>query len=177
MSIVFEPASEEIRSIINQVMHESHKELVDAGVTVEAILRTKFDKNDEEIPSLKCHGASAYATVKVVKRKQRTYTDHDAQIEIDHPVWKTLGGPQKKALIDHELTHLIVKYDKESKPKRDDLDRPIIGMRPDDFTLTGFLEIVERHGIHALEYGSVTRIAEAVARAAAKIASDLQKAG
>lgn len=165
MSIVFEEANEEIMALINQVIHESRPDLVDAGVTVAAIVRTKFTKNDEEIPSLKLHGAYALATIRVIGRRQRTYVKHDALIEIDMPQWKIQSPATKKALIDHELTHLVVKLDKQGDPKLDDLNRPVLGLRPDDFTLTGFLDVIKRHGSAAVEYQSVTRINAAVLEA------------
>jgi hypothetical protein len=174
MSIIFEEAGEEIVTLINQVMHETRPDLVDAGVKVAAITRTKFDKNDEEVPSLKLHGAYALATIKPIKRKARTHTPHDALIEIDNPQWKILSPQCKKALIDHEITHLVLKLGKNGEPKLDDLDRPIVGTRPDDFTLTGFLEVIKRHGNAALEYQSVTRIHAAVLEAVKQAAAEVR---
>jgi hypothetical protein len=164
--IVFTPAPPEVMSLANQVMHEYHATLVEADVAIGIIVRTKI-QDDEEVPSLKLHGAMAYATVKVIGRKQRTYVDHDAQIELDGPVWKTLSAASKKALIDHELNHLVVKCDQDTgKPKEDDLGRPVLAIRPDDFTVTGFLDVIKRHGQAALEYQSITRIHAAVMEAA-----------
>jgi Putative phage metallopeptidase len=167
MSIIYEPANNEIISLLNQVLHETFPSLIDGKVKIAVTVRTKFNSDDEEEPSLMLHGAPAYATIRVISRKNRTYVDHDALIELDGPVWKTLSSANKKALIDHEVNHLVHKRDKEQKPKFDDLGRPVLALRPDDWQITGFLAVISRHGPDALEYGSVTRINEAAQNAAA----------
>jgi hypothetical protein len=183
MPIVFEKAPQDVVELLNSVIQEHHRELNDAGVNVGVLMQTKFegkDEDQEEVPSLKCHGAYANAVVRVVSRKNRTYRNEDAEITIDAVIWKTLSIPHKTALLDHELTHLVVKRDqKTEKFKLDDLNRPCLGMIPDDFTLTGFLDVVRRHGDAALEYQSVTRVHLAVQEAAkqcAKFAENMKKA-
>jgi hypothetical protein len=167
MPIVFEKAPQDVRELLQLVIQEHHKELADANVSVGVLMQTKFDNDDNELPSLKCHGAYANAVVRVVSRKDRTHRDEDAEITIDAVIWRTLSERCQKALLDHELTHLIVKRDRKTqKFKLDDLNRPCLGMIPDDFTLTGFLDVVRRHGDAALEYQSVTRVHLAVIEAA-----------
>lgn len=103
--------------------------------------------------------------------------DHDAQIELDGPVWKTLSQPCKKALLDHELTHLVVKRDRKTeKIKLDDLNRPVLATRPDDWSSTGFLDVVARHGQASLEYQAIQRLHEAVQQAAQKAAEKIAAA-
>lgn len=167
MPVVFEKAPQDVMDLLNQVIQEHHRELVDAGVTVGIVMQTKFDEDDNEIPSLRCHGAQANAVVKIVSRKERTHREADAEITIDGVIWKSLSEICQKALLDHEVTHLIVKRDRKTQQfKRDDLGRPCLGMIPDDFTLTGFLDVVRRYGNAALEYQSVTRVHRAVIEAA-----------
>lgn len=62
--------------------------------------------------------------------------------------------PRRLALLDHELTHLEV-VEQGGKFKVTGDGRPKIYMRPDDWTFTGFKEIVERHGTESYEYEEV----------------------
>lgn len=181
MPIVFEKASQDVRDLLSLVIQEYHSELSEANVKVGVLMQTKFDEDDQELPSLRCHGAMANAIIKIVSRKDRTYRDDDVQITIDAVIWKSLSERCKKALLDHELTHLVLKHDPKTQAlKLDDLNRPCLAMIPDDFTLTGFLEVVARHQDAALEYQSVTRVNAAVLSAAKKVAqqvSELAAAG
>jgi hypothetical protein len=171
MPIVFEKAPQDVMDLLNQVIQEHHRELVDANVTVGVLMQTKFDNDDNEIPSLRCHGAQANAVIKIVSRKDRTHRREDSEITIDNVIWKTLSEKCQRALLDHELTHLVVKRDRKTqKFKLDDLGRPCLGMIQDDFTLTGFLDVIRRHGDAALEYQSVSRVHFAVMTAAKEAA-------
>jgi len=181
MPIVFEKAPQEVRELLQLVIQEHHRDLADANVNVGVLMQTKIDNDDNEIPSLKCHGAMANAVIKVVSRKDRTHRNEDSEIVVDAVIWKTLSEKCKRALLDHELTHLVVKRDRKTqKFALDDLNRPRLAMIPDDFTLTGFLDVVRRNGDAALEYQSVARVhfavMEAATQAGKKVAEEMAAA-
>jgi hypothetical protein len=56
------------------------------------------------------------------------------------------------------LTHFQLSLNKEGEQKIDDIGRPKLHMRPDDFMLTGFFEVVRRHGEFAGEAKAVREV-------------------
>ena len=73
---------------------------------------------------------------------------------IDGDNWPEMHIDVQTALIDHELTHI------RPTGQTDDLRRPKIKMREEDFIVWGFLEVVQRHGANALEVRSVRKLIE-----------------
>ncbi len=170
MNTVFEVDTIDTIDILKSAM-SYHPELDGLDVKFKIVKVRKYDKDDEPVvPSLKCHGGAAAGTIKVNGLKQRHLTGVDVVIELDGHVWESLPKLTRLALIDHELTHLVLVTDTDGKPKVDDLGRPKFKLRPDDWMLTGFASVISRHGRHALEYQSVTRIN--LAAEAAKKACD-----
>lgn len=158
MKTVFEVDTPDTLSVLKTAI-AYHPDLDGLDVKFKVVKVLKFDKDDEAVvPSLKCHGAAAAGTIKVNGLKQRHLTGVDVVIELDGHVWETLPAVTRLALVDHELTHLVLLKDTDDRPKVDDIGRPKFKLRPDDWTLTGFASVIARHGRHALEYQSVARI-------------------
>ncbi len=63
-------------------------------------------------------------------------------ITIDRFSWKHLDHDHRRALLDHELTHIQVDVEKEF---------PRVTLRAHDFELGGFYEVAERHRAAAPE--------------------------
>jgi hypothetical protein len=125
-----------------------------------------YDREGEQIPSLKLHGYACAATVRATTLKQRALGQRDALIVFDAFTWERLDDDERRAVIDHELYHLqvvseergvpFVLWDPVAKciatvPKHDDLGRPKLKLRLHDWHLGGFRAIAERHGDAALE--------------------------
>lgn len=126
--------------LIKSTLEKYHPELVEAGVTVEALMAF----NDTGYP-VKANGYPALACIRIVPLKSRIKGMADAEITIDKGAYDALNEPQREALLDHELNHLIVKRDKEQNIKVDDLDRPCLKMRKHDYQMGWFKVIAERH--------------------------------
>ena len=76
-------------------------------------------------------------------------------IIINGEAWKEFTDEQQTALLDHELTHLMPKKNKDGDLVTDDLGRPVFKIKPHDFELSWFSEVARRHGKAAIEVKSI----------------------
>lgn len=143
-------------SCIEKIQATFHKELRD--VTVAALF--VFD-HESSVPVLKHQGYPAGAVVRITSLKDRALGIADAQIVIDRAGWLALSQRQRDALIDHELTHLTRKVDKETGEQIVDiLERPKLVMRHHDHQHGWFDEIAQRHGEASPEVRQARRLIE-----------------
>lgn len=113
---------------------------------------------NEDGPALTHHGHPCLAKVRRLGERDRLLTRLDAVIEIDAEAFDDLGDGQQLALIDHELTHLELVSDRAGTPKLARDGRPKLRLRPDDYFLTGFFDVVARHGNEACERLGLARV-------------------
>jgi hypothetical protein len=144
----------EAAKIADEISRLYHDELIDAGVTIDIL--AAFPTTDEhgepvEEYALKLHGYPAYAVVKINSYKLRVQGHADAEITIDGYQWDTLRDDQRRAITDHELTHLEIRRDNQGAIKTDDLMRPKLKMRLHDTQVGWFKEIAERHKLASVE--------------------------
>ena len=165
MKTVYQRAQQSVLDMVYEVMRSYHPDLDTNDVKVAVTMVSKFDADDNEFHALKHHGAEANATIKCVSAKRRVHVDHDLEMDIDGLFWRTATAAQQRALIDHELTHVIVVKDEKGQPKRNDLDHIRLRLRPDEWTLTGFACVIERHGLAATEASASMRVNAIVVRA------------
>lgn len=137
----YDTVPQDVLDLINNTIDEYHRELKSAGVTVDAVFA--FDDNGEH--PVKFGGYPAYAYIKITSLKNRIKGMADAEITIDGDAFKSMNEKQRIALIDHELYHLAVAYDKEGNVKFDDAERPKLKIRKHDYQLGWFREIALRH--------------------------------
>lgn len=155
MSTTYTVAGPEVDDLLARVLASAHRDLENAGVTVASL----FAEADEEgKPALKHHGYAAAAVIKIVPLDQRVAGQADALLKIDRHVWDGLDTKERVALLDHEIFHIQLVLDDQGKPKRDDAGRPKLKMRPHDFELGGFYEIIERHGGKAIELQEYAKV-------------------
>lgn len=127
---------------IDAIQLEHHEDL--AGVLVAGLYA--FDTESSE-PVLKHQGYPAGAVVRITPLKDRALGMADATIVVDRAGWLALSARQRNALVDHELTHLTRKVDKETgELVCDALDRPKLVMRRHDHQFGWFDEVAQRHG-------------------------------
>ena len=165
--------------LYNEVMATYHQDLLMVDVKIKPVLVKKVDKHGEVSPCLKLGGYAVAGLARVTTHKQRFLGYPDGLIEIDGAGWANKPPETRKALIDHELHHFVVKRDPDSDnpnaPLLDDLGRPKLELRPDDFFVTGFYCVAERHGEFAGEYQSIKtihlKIEEAARRFSRSVAS------
>lgn len=145
MARIVEIADHEVRELLIDVMKEHHRPLIDAEVKVGVVMVT----SDSGVP-VSLHGARCLAKCRRHNERERLLTKLDACIEIDAEDFDELSPERQKALLDHELTHLQLDLKKGRVSHYAD-GRPRLKMRPDDWVLTGFIDVVKRHGANANE--------------------------
>jgi hypothetical protein len=147
--------------LLEQVKAEHHQHLNDANVTIG--LRMVQDTQFPMIPMMLHQGYPAAAIVRITPLEKRAFGMPDATITVDYAVWIKLSDESRAALIDHELEHLGVVYEKDSiKPKLDSRGRPKLRIQLHDIVVGGFRAIIARHGRHALEATHVRSINNAL---------------
>lgn len=163
---IFEKAKNEVGQLIARVMEQYHGELHEAGVTLDVLMASPTtNKNGEATgPPLKRNGYPCAAIIKIVGLPDRTAGLGDAMLKIDADEWEKLNDKQRAALVDHELTHLIVKTDKDGNTKTDDLGRPKLQIRRHDREVSWFDEVVRRHERDAMEYAAFDSICKQIAQ-------------
>lgn len=146
-------AAKETEDLLAKVIEEYHPRLLNEDVRVGILMA--YASVDENTGEKKGHaikgyaGAAAGASVKKVAAKDRLTKKYDVELLIDGDAWPNLPEQQKVAILDHEMTHI------ETTGKTDDNNRPLVKMREEDFIVWGFLEVVQRHGVHAMEHRSL----------------------
>lgn len=95
--------------------------------------------------ALKKNGVKALGIARKISLKDRALGRGDAEIALDGDWWGENDEPEREALLDHELHHLVATAD------RDDLGRPIIKLRKHDAEFGWFRIIAQRHGAHSQE--------------------------
>lgn len=155
MSKSYEKANPDVMRLLEAVVKQHHKDLAKEGVRVGVTM-----VECEDGPAVTHAGQPCAAKVELVTLAKRVHAPVDAIIQVDEAIWKELNGEARNALIDHEVTHLELVRDAKEKVKRAADGRPKIRLRPDDWMLTGFAEVVKRHGRAALEYQALRSLDE-----------------
>jgi len=151
-------------AVLDDVLRTIHPRLADAGVTVGLLLAHAKCNKDGEVagPALRLHGVACAALVRVTKLKDRVKGVEDAMIELDGDRFGEHSPATRRAIIDHELRHIVVVTNaKTGVPETDDAGRPKLKLCPDDYSINGFFDVIERHGKDALEaqtYRDVHRV-------------------
>lgn len=136
-------SSDVIETHITRILDVYHPDL--DGVTVGALF--VFDDEETSLQVLKHQGYPAVAQVRITPIRDRALGVADAVIVIDRASWLMMSAPQRDALIDHELYHLVRVIDEETgRPKTDAVGRPKLKIRQHDHQLGWFDEIAKRHG-------------------------------
>ena len=141
-------ADDDIREMVLEIYEQHHSRLEVAEVVVQTMFH-----NDSADKPLKLNGYQCAALIrKTSLRERRCGIRADAVLVIDPFQWGQLSEESKRALIDHELTHLVpvrnpqtgdLVYDKDGRPK--------LKMRLHDVQFGWFDEVRQRHGEHSLE--------------------------
>lgn len=151
MSVTYLDVPDDVPALASLILSEFHPELAEANVTLGYLFA--FNKKGAAI---KLHGYPCQATIKVNSYKDRKQGKPDATIEIDGANWYDKTEDEKLAILDHEITHLIVVHDRKTGlMKVDDLGRPKLKLRLHDYQLGGFRAVAERHGQAAPEVQQV----------------------
>lgn len=180
MPVSYSAADQDVLDLLNDVMRECHRPLFDAAVRV-GVLMAVNDTGD----AVTGGGYPAYAKIKVISLKDRVLKCVDAEVVIDLHEWDRFTPAVREALLDHELSHIVLKafsyepvLDADGEPtgeveilfEKDDQGRPKLKARRGDFNAgDAFERVIARRGRDALEFLNAKRFdefAEAAIRAA-----------
>jgi len=158
MPTTYERANKAIEAMVQHALEQYHSELHKMGVTIDVMVAHAQDSEESDCHALKRSGYPIDAKIQVTSLVDRARGIADAKLTIDAYEWNRISDKMKAALIDHELTHLVLVEIKPTKAngfetgwKRDDLNRPKLRSRPHDYELAGYREVIERHGQHSHE--------------------------
>lgn len=141
----YEQAGSDVHEIVKKLVAKFHPGL--AKVRFDLL----FVGTSGEGPALSAHGYPAAACVRILGLRDRVAGRGDAEIQIDQVFFEGIEGERREALLDHELTHLEPKLDKQNKPKVDTLNRPLLKMRKHDHQLGWFDACAKRFGEASME--------------------------
>lgn len=149
----YEVAKRDAYDVIENMIGKYHAPLRDAEVKVDCMFAfaTTDDNGDIVGAPVKLHGYQCLAIIRIVNLRDRTAGQGDAQIIIDGDKWPEMSDEERDALIDHELTHLELRTDKDGLVVRDDLNRPKLRLRKHDHQFGWFDSIARRHGGASIE--------------------------
>ena len=159
----YEQAGDVIKALVAKVLSQNHPELAKEKVTIDTIVARRESRKEGAIVALKKDGHAVLAQIKITSLQDRSRGIADAKLVIDDYGWLRLSDVRKTAVIDHAMEHLTLAKSRASKrngyfsgPKRDDLGRPMLKIRPHDWVLTGFKSVTERHGDNSVEANQFT---------------------
>jgi Putative phage metallopeptidase len=139
-----------------------HSSLEKEKVTINTLFAyPKCDKRGKAVEAaISVGGYPAAACIKITSYKDRVKGLCDAELRIDHAWWEGHNQDECKALLDHELTHLVIVEDKYGRPKRDQAGRPRLKMRLHDMQVGWFHSIARRHGRDSAEWQQAQKLME-----------------
>ena len=114
--------------------YETHKPLIDAKVRVDFLLAlAERDEDNQPVqPAIMVRGHQALGKCSIVGYKDRAKGQGDAEIMLDGDWWDGASTEEQRAVLDHELHHIMVPM-RNGAWKTDDLGRPKLKLREHDF--------------------------------------------
>lgn len=152
MPTTFFPADASVRAMLDDLIAEFRRDLIDKGEVRIGLMMALGAKGT---PALKMRGRPLLGKCKVHSTEQRANGMPDATITLCGANWPHLSPKRRVAVLHHELKH-IDDYDGD----RDELDRAILGSRKGDFEFDGFHELIEMYGEDSVEVMHLNAIAE-----------------
>jgi hypothetical protein len=126
---------------------------LDARVRID-FLFAYADRDDEGEPTgfaILVHGVRAYGQCRIVNLRDRAKGNCDTEIVLDHDYWESVCEERQRALLDHELHHILVLANKSGVAKTDDLCRPKLKLRKHDHQFGWFDIVAKRNGEASIE--------------------------
>lgn len=150
-------ADQEVHDLLHRVMAEYFPGLANMEPVLVVDIRMAVDDKGKR---LRHHGHPVGAMIKVVSQEERAAGGADVRVVIDRRSWVDRNERQRTALLHHELTHVKPKRNKKTfLLVLDPYGRPKIGMRLDDWMLTGFVETARIFGEDSIERRSLEVVA------------------
>lgn len=120
----------------------------------------KISSNKIEATVLKLNGYPCIAICKPLPGKRRALGSGDVEISIDKLRWELMPDLRRRALLHHELRHIIVRRDGNGDIVTDEYDRPKVGMRKHPVQVGWFPEVAAIYGSASFECEQAQKIME-----------------
>jgi len=151
----YQKAPSEVKELAEDVMKEfpSYKDLLEAKVKID-FLFAFADVGEDGEPTgdaITKHGIRALGVCRKIGIKDRVMGRGDVEILLDGDWWESATNGRRRALLDHEMHHILISTDSDGEVIRDDLKRPKIKMRKHDVEVGWFALVAGRHGSNSLE--------------------------
>jgi hypothetical protein len=153
----YQPCPDDVKAIAAELLNEfeTHHPLRDAKPKIDLVFAyASLDSNGETkngAVAISFRGHRALGLCRATSLLERAKGNGDAEIILDGDWWKNADREEQRALLDHELHHLAVQFDRHGHLKKDDLDRPVLAMRKHDVEFGWFTVVAARHGEHSVE--------------------------
>lgn len=127
-----------IYAMVKRAVEKWHDELTGARIALAWALNWKPDSD----------GITKLGKMKKAADLDRELAPFDFVMLLRQEWWedKAVTEAQRLALVDHELCHATVRYDRQGDPLKDERGRTIYRMRRHD--IEEFSEIIARHGVY-----------------------------
>lgn len=151
----YQRADKAVEQLATEVLCEypEHTPILNARVKIDYVFAFAT-VDDNGVPTghaLTKNGLRALGICRKVPLKDRAMGRGDVEIALDGDWWPTAALESRKALLDHELYHVEIREDRHGNVQKDDLNRPMIELRPHDFEVGWFAAVSARHGEFSIE--------------------------
>lgn len=133
--LIPEDAMPDMYELMNDLIETVHEHLTNARIVLAWNLTWSEDVD----------GKVTLGKAKKASDLDRELAPYDFVIMVNQRFWGEANEAQRKALLDHELSHCEVSLDDEGDPKRDEKGRVVYRMRKHD--IEEFSGVVLRNGI------------------------------
>lgn len=151
----FEKCDSSVREMAIELLREfeTHQLTRNAGVTIDFVFAfaEKDDNGNPVGPALMHGGYPAGGICRKIPLKDRVLGRADVEISLDGDWWANASYEEQRALLDHELHHIVPKQSGGGAFKHDPAGRPVISIRKHDYQVGWFEVIAARHGVHSAE--------------------------
>ena len=138
------------------VIKKYHPELDTTGAKVDLLM--VFRAPDSESPAMEEQRIRVFSKSSVVKLKDRVKGMGDCEIILDGDAWGEKSPQEKIAILDHALASFEVKRDKNGDFIWDDLNRPVIKIKPYSHVIRWHAEVASRQRNYSLEAGALRHL-------------------
>lgn len=162
MSAIYQKAPKEVAERAKALIEKHHFDLNNNDVHVDYIF-ANATVNDDGVPSgpaISHGGYPALGVARILGSKDRVMGRGDCEIVIDGDRWPNLSDAQQDALLDHELEHFQLKFDKYGGTVMDDSHRPKMKVKKHDHQFGWFDSIALRHGADSIEVNQFRELCE-----------------
>jgi hypothetical protein len=143
-----------------RLIRDHHKHFAAEGVTLQILQARAYEGAPPMlVPAIFEAKVPIASTVSVTSTINRILGTADAYITLDAFAWSRMSDQNKRACLDHQLCALDIVLGSEGEVQTDCAGRPKLTIRPPDFRVSGFKDVVARHGNDSIERIQVEHMA------------------